>query len=65
MGGCGVGGDGPCAAVDDEDGVVGGGGSHWKQITAGGGRWTVDGGRKAVNGGRWTVDKDYGTDGGV
>jgi hypothetical protein len=33
VGGCGVGGDGPGAAVDDEDGVVSGGGSHWIQIT--------------------------------
>jgi len=47
--GCGVGGDGPGAAVDDEDGVVGGGGSHLKQITGYGRRWTV-------NGGPWTVD---------
>jgi hypothetical protein len=32
VGGCSVGGDGPCAAVNDEDGVVGGGGSHWYRL---------------------------------
>jgi hypothetical protein len=48
--GCGVGGDGPGTAVDDEDGVVSGGGSHSRQITGVRGQVSGEGGRWAVDG---------------